>query len=318
MTVPQTQKRYKLFIFSVTTGLLFLLNACYPPTYSASERLAPRVQARNEVVRKYVRADLKIGQRYTDFGFGNERVIKPNTFRRLDSLYSEYGAEERKSGSSRNRLMQLKNEIETEKTKVMQDTVHFLYEKPHFFAQQSGDSATVMFADFTLNKQNEVIRVAINYLFDTPSRNLQLYRAYLARESFVDFGFLPSTEENQFYNFFDGMLQTVSDAESKGKFIEHTLQIMRAANQQKGLTTEPLIKQHVINTITHNVKGYKALKWSQVYTNLDENDVLLSYELDHEWSYSDPFGMQHDMKRMFVLNAFFEIVEVSEINLIRN
>jgi len=308
----------RLFIFILPVVLLFILNACYPPTHSAPERLTPRVEARNEVVRKYVRADLKVGQRYTDFGFGNERIIKPDSFRRLDSLYAEFSAEERKAGSSRNRLMLLKNEIESEKSKVMQDTVHFLYEKPHFFAQQSGDSATVMFADFTLNTKNEVIRVNINYIFDTPSRNLQLYRAYLARESFVDFGFLPSTEESQFYNFFDGMLQTLSDSESKGRFIEHTLQIMRAANQQKGMSTEPLIKQHVINNITHNVKGYKALKWSRVYTNLDENDVLLSYELDHEWTYSDPFGMQHEMRRMFVLNAFFEIVEVSEINLVRN
>jgi hypothetical protein len=298
--------------------LLFLLNACYPPTYSAPERLTPRVNARNEVVRKYVRADLKIGHRYTDFGFGNERIIKPNSFRKLDSLYSEYSAEERKSGSSRNRLMQLKSEIEEEKGKVMKDTVHFLYEKPHFFAQQSGDSAEVLFADFTLNAKNEVVLVNINYLFETPSRNLQMYRAYLARESFVDFGYLPSTEESQFYNFFDGMLQTLTDSETKGRFIEHTLQIMRAANQQKGMTTEPLIKQHVINTITHNVKGYKALKWSKVYTNIDENDALLSYELDHEWTYSDKFGMQHEMKRMFVLNPYFEIIEVLEISLVRS
>jgi hypothetical protein len=308
----------KSLVFSVLLVFLFALNACYTPTYSASDRMAPRVSARDEVVRKYVRADLKVGQRYTDFGFGNERIIKPQSFRRLDSLYTEFSNEEQKSGSSRNRLMLLKNEIEAEKSKVMQDTVHFLYEKPHFFAQQSGDSASVIFADFTLNTKNEVIRANIHYLFDTPSRNLQLYRVYLARESFVDFGYLPSTEESQFYTFFDGMLQTLLDAESKGRFIEHTLQIMRAANQQKGMSTEPLIKQHVINNITHNVKGYKALKWSRVYTNLDENDVLLSYELDHEWTYSDPFGMQHEMRRMFVLNPFFEIVEVSEINLIRN
>lgn len=307
-----------LFLPFISFVLAILLNSCYPPTQAAAERINPRIEQRNEVVRKYVRADLGIGQRYVDFGFGAERVIKPNSFRRLDSLYAAFDEEDRKAGSSRNVLMNLKNEIEAEKLLVLQDTVHFLFEKPHFFGQVSGDSSLITFATFVLNANNEVERVRIDYSFNTPSRNNQLYRAYLRRESFVDFGFLPSEEEAQFYNFFDAMANSIEDSDSKGRFIEHILQIMRAANQQRGMNTEPLIKQHVINTVTHGIRAYKPIKWSRVYTNLDENDVLVSYELDHEWSYEDGTGTKHEMRRQFILNPFFEIIEVSEIYLIRN
>lgn len=296
----------------------FLLNSCYTPNNFAAERIAPRVNARNEIIRKYVKADLKIGQRYIDYGFANERIIKPKSFRRLDSLYAAYHEEEIKAGASKNKLLNLKNEIEQEKQVVLKDTIHFLYEQPHFFGISSGDTTTIMFADFTVNSNNEIVKVNINYMFDTPSRNTQFYQAYLLKESFVDFGFAPSQEESQFYNFFDAMLNSIEDSDRKGIFLEHILQIMRAANQQQGMNTERLIKQHVINTVTHGVKTYKPLNWSRVYTVLDEKDVLKFYELDHHWSYSDSNGVRHELKRQFVLNAYFEVVEVSEITAIRN
>lgn len=303
-------------LFSILTLTLI---SCETASTPVENRIAPKISQRNEVVRRYIRADLKIGQQYIDFGFGNERIVKPQSFRRLDSLYAEYLTEDnKKAGASKNKLLNLKSEIESEKSKVLADTVHFLYEQPHFFGVVQGDSLLITFADFTLNSSNKIIRVDMQYSFKTPSRNGQFYRAYLNRESFVDLGYAPSVEETKFYTFFDGMLNTLGDFDAKGVFLEHTLQIMRSANQQGGLRTEPLIKQHVINTITRNVKGYKSITWSRVYTNMDENDVLVSYEVDHEWSYTDINNVKHELKRIFTLNPFFEITEVREISLIRS
>ena len=311
-----TWRNFYFLIASLVT--IFTVASCYTSINSPSNQVIGRIEMRNEVVRKYVRSDLKIGQRYVDYGFANERVIKPSSFRRLDSLYFAYQEEEKKSGASKNKLISLKNEIEREKSKVIQDTVHFLYEKPHFFAQDKGDTTSITFADFTLNSKNEIILAKIHYSFDTPRRNSQFFQIYLLKESFVEFGYSASTEEMEFYNFYDNMIANLNDAETKSTFIEHTLQIMRAANQQGKLNTENLIKQHVINTITNNVKNYKPLKWSQIFTNLNENDVLLSYELDHEWSYIDKQGQTYQLKRTFVLSPYLEIVSTSEPETLRN
>lgn len=307
-----------LFIISIVFGMLLSLKSCVVVTQDNSEKLATRIEHRNNVVRKYVSSDLKIGQQYIDFGFGKEDLIKPLSFKKLDSLYTLYNLEEKKPVASRNVLLNLKSEIELERQKVLQDTIHFLYEKPHFFGQSKRDSTTITFANFRLNAQNKVIKVTFNYYFITPSRSNQFYRCYLNKESFIEFGFEPSVEETKFYDFFDNMNNTLTDPELKGRFVEHTLQIMRAANQQGGLKTESLIKQHVINTITQNVKGYKSIKWSKVYTNLSATDDLLSYEVDHEWTYTDLTGQSHSMKRLFVLNPYFEIIEASETSTIRN
>jgi hypothetical protein len=259
-----------------------------------------------------------VGERYIDYGFGAERIIKPLTFKRLDSLYGVYYAEEQKPGASRNVLKSLTDEIELEKSKVLKDTVLFQYEKEHFFATVKGDSATIIDAKFLLNAKNDVLHVDIQYIFTVHSRLTQFYQVYLLRESFIEFGYAASNEELEFYNFFDAATALIQNAETKGTFIGHTLQIMRAAQAQRGLNTEPLIKQHVINVITANVKDYKPLRWSKVYTNLDENDGLISYEVDHEWTYRDPFDIAHEMRRTFELNTYFEIIEVRETKSMRN
>lgn len=306
--------------FQVLSGffMAFMLVACYSAPHSTPQRLTPRVEQRNEVIRKDIRKDLKVGERYLDYGFGSERIIKPHSFRRLDSLYTAYFEEEQRSGSSRNALMNLKNEIELEKTKVMVDTIHFQYEKDHFFGITSGDSATIIHAQFLLNAQHEIIHADIQYIFTMHQRLVSFYQAYIRRESFVDFGFTPSREEDQFYSFFDAVAVQLNNAETRGTFIGHMLHVMRAAQQQRGLNTEPLIKQHIINIITGNTKEYRPIQWSKVYTNLDENDVLISYEVDHTWSYRDKFNISHDMQRTFVLNPYFEITQVLETDNIRN
>lgn len=298
--------------------IILLFNSCYPSSYQTPQKLMPRIEQRNEAVRKSVRKELKVGERYIDYGFGVEKVIKPLSFKRLDSLYAVYYAEEQKPGASRNVLLQLKQEIETEQSRVIGDTILFQFEKEHFFGLASGDSATIMHSKFLLNTKYEVIYVDIQYIFTVHSRLTQFFQAYIRRESFVDFGYSPSKEENDFYNFFDAVAAQLTNAETKGNFIGHMLQIMWAAQKQQGLGTEPLIKQHIVNIITAQAKDYKPIKWSRVYTNLDENDGLISYELDHVWTYKDPFGMSHEMQRTFVLNPYFEITEVLETNSIRN
>jgi hypothetical protein len=306
------------FYLLLSVSMLTVLAACYPSQQTSTRTLTPRVEQRNEAIRKEVRRDVKVGQRYLDYGFGAERIIKPNSFRRLDSLYAAYFEEEQRPGASRNRLMTLKNEIEIEKGKVMADTIHFQYEKDHFFGITTGDSATIIHAKFLLNAQNTVIHVDIQYIFTIHQRLTVFYQAYIRRESFIDFGFQPSREEDQFYNFFDAMAMQLSNAETRGNFIGHMLHVMRAAQQQRVLDTERLIKQHIINIIKGNTKDYKPLRWSNVYTILDENDVLISYEVDHSWTYRDNFNMSHNMQRTFVLNPYFEITEIYETDKVRN
>jgi hypothetical protein len=113
-------------------------------------------------------------------------------------------------------------------------------------------------------------------------------------------------------------VNSIDDPEIKGRFVEHILQIMRAANQQRGINTEHLIKQHIIHSITTDIKSYKPLKWSQVYVNLGDNNILQTYEVDYEWIYVDLQSRTHQMRKLFVLSPYFEILEVSDTHFVRD
>lgn len=305
---------YKFFILFV----ILPLGACATHANSQTKKdVTARLLQRQEAVKTEIRRDLNIGERYIDYGFAPEKIIKPQSFKRLDSLYGAFYTEESKKGSSRNKLANLRSEIALEQDKVLKDTVHFQYELPHFFGVSRGDSVEITFASFYLDAKNSVMVVKIDYVFTIPNNLTNFYSAYTRRESFVEFGYLPSRDESDFYNLFDEVANTLTNAEIKGNFIGHTLYIMRAAHQQKGFGSESLIKQHVINIVTANVKDYKPVKWSRVYADFDDNDVIVSYSVDHEWTYKDPFGVVHNMTRRFVLNPYFEIQIVEEIGVVR-
>lgn len=306
---------YKIFVFLV---VLPLLSCATNATSQTKQSIDAKFMKRQEVVREEIKRELAIGDRYIDYGFTSEKIIKPRSFRRLDSLYAAFYVEEKKSGSSRNKLANLRAEISLEQAQVLQDTVHFQYELPHFFGISRGDSVEMTFATFYLDARNKVNAAKMDYVFTIPHNLTTFYSAYTRRESFVEFGYLPSKDESDFYNLFDEVTNSLTNAETKGNFIAHTLHIMRAAHQQKGFGSESLIKQHIINIITGNVKDYKPIKWSRVFVDFDENDIIISYSVDHNWTYKDPFGVVHTMKRSFVLNPYFEIQFVEEIEVIRD
>jgi len=318
MTRDLCSKHLKGITHTTFVLLILISQSCYPSSYTVSERGVTGINKRNESIRASIRQDLKIGERYVEYGFGSESVIKPTSFKRLDSLFGAYYAEETKAGASRNVLLALKNEIEKEQQKVLADTIYFQYQKQVFFGIASGDSTTIFYSDFVLDANSNVVFVDIKYIFNVHSRLSSYYKAYAFRESFLDFGYVASQEEIQLYNFFDAAIENILNPETKGNFIGHALNIMRAANQQGGIATEPLIKQQIINVITSNVNDYKPIKWSKVYTSLDENDVLLSYEVDHDWQYMDPFNMQHNLMKRFILNPYFEITQIETIDRLRD
>jgi hypothetical protein len=188
------------------------------------------------------------------------------------------------------------------------------YEIAHLFGIQQSDSITYCSATFLLNAENKVDRVSIEYLFTEHRKLSSQFIQYTRRESFIDPGYQPSQEEMQFYSFFDAELKSITTAIGKGNFIGHILKVMRAANIQKSMETEKVVKQFILNDITGNIKEYKPLKWSPVFTLVDEENNLVGYWVDHEWEYTDISGNKHHMIRTFETDSFFRITGVFSID----
>jgi hypothetical protein len=286
--------------------------------YNPDTTLQDRKLNRQQGVIQSINKDLSEDQKHVSFGFGDEYIVKPPSFKKLDSLYQIVYSEKQSPTFSRNRDLELQGLIELEKEKVLKDTVLFKYELAHSFGIQDIDSTQFITGTFLINAENEVEKVSIDYLFKSPNYLTKQYEQYLRKESFIYQRYSPSEEELYFYDFFGKQLEKLSTAKSKGDFIAHTLKVMKAANIQQTLQTENVIKQFILSDITFGIVDYKSIKWSPVFTYTDDENNLLGYFLEHEWEYTATQGERFHLLRRFDLNLYFQITEVFEVDEIQD
>jgi hypothetical protein len=300
------------FILSLTAVSVLLFGCATPASLQPSAEV--RKEQRELAIIRHIESELSADAKHVNFGFGDEYIIKPPSFKPLDSLYALLYDGANYNTASRNEINRLSKQIDSVKSKVLVDTVLFKYEIAHLFGIQKGDSIHYISATFLLDATNKVERVSIDYMFNEHRRLSNQFIQYNRRESFIDPGYQASREELQFYSFFDAELRAITTAIGKGNFIGHTLKVMRAANIQRTIETEKVLKQFVLNDITGNIQGYDPVKWSPVYTLIDEDNQLIGYWVDHEWKYTDVTGTTHHMIRTFELDTYFRITGVFAID----
>lgn len=300
------------FIVSLTVVATLLISCATPAS------IRPSAEARREqrelAITRHIESELPQDAKHVNFGFGDEYIVKPPSFKPLDSLYALLYDATNYNTANRNEIYRLNKEIDRIKPQVLPDTILFKYEIAHLFGIQKGDSMTYVSATFSLNAENKVERVSIDYMFNEHRRLANQFIQYTRRESFLDPGYQPWQEELQFYSFFDAELRAITTAIGKGNFIGHTLKVMRAANIQRTIETEKVLKQFVLNDITANIQGYDPVKWSPVYSLVDSENQLIGYWVDHEWKYTDINGTVHHMIRTFELDTYFRITGVFAID----
>lgn len=285
---------------------------------SVSQNPAERQQKRKEAIIQSIQNDLTAGQRYINFGFGDEYISKPPSFKPLDSLYAVKYEESRYGGLTRNREQELNTQIADLLSKIQKDTVLFKYEINHLFGIEEQDSILFTSATFVLNTEHEVEKVNIDFLFKDHKKFVNQFTEYMRKESFLYASSSPTDEERQFYNFFSVPFDNAGSAERKGDVIAHILHVMRAAAVQKSLNSELVIKQLILNDITASVKDYKPVTWSSVYTTVDEDNNLNGYFVDHEWNYVNLDGESYTLKRRFEMDVYFRTTSVLAIDKIES
>lgn len=293
--------------------LTLLLFSCATPSY-VQPSAEMRKEQREQAIIAHIQSELKGESTHVSFGFGDEYIVKPPSFKPLDSLYALLYDAANYNTSSRNEIQRLSKKIDSVNALVLKDTVLIKYEIAHLFGIQKGDSITFCSATFLLNASNKVERVSIEYFFEEHRRLAPQFIQYNRKESFIDPGYQASKEEMQFYAFFDAELRAITTAVGKGNFIGHTLKVMRAANIQRSIETEKVLKQYILNDITFNIQHYQPSKWSAVFTLVDEENALVGYWVDHAWEFTDNAGNKHQMIRTFETDSFFRITGVFAID----
>jgi hypothetical protein len=300
-------------LYGTSSMVILLLYSCTTWKNTSFEPLNRQLQ-RQESISKNIVAQFYGKEEYVSIDFGDEYLIKPESFKPLDSLYGLQYEESHFGGLSRSREVVLGRQIDSVLAKVIKDTVLFKYEINHIFGLSSEDSIQIVSAKFLLNHRDSVENVSIDFQFTDKEKFYPYFIEFLKRKSFLYAQDTPSDKENDFYTFFETALDNQIGAVRKGNFIDHILHVMHAANLQKSLSTELIIKQLILDNITRYVSAYKSIAWSSIKTALGDSSQLVSYFVQHEWEYTGKEGKTYHLKREFQLDPYFQIIGVAEVD----
>jgi len=251
---------------------------------------------------------------YINIDFGDEYIIKPPSFKPLDSLYAVKYEETNYGGMSRSRQLEVGNQIDELLSKVMKDTILIKYEINHIFGLEQNDSITFISGTFLLNAKDSVEKVGIDFQFSEQKRYLPYFVEFLKHRSFLYDQYDPTKEESDFYDFFEAHLNEQIGAVRKGDFIAQILHVMLAANTQKSLSTELIVKQLIVNFVTQYVASYESIAWSNVFSQLNDSNQVIGYSVQHEWKYTDKKGDEYHLLREFDFDPYFQVVNIFAID----
>lgn len=191
-------RRFLSAIF-VLLNIFLVVTSCglrYIPPETAEEFQDRRHRA---IERHFQQELTKDSLEYRSIAFGETTVIKPSSFRVLDSLFEiKYQNEKREI-----REKELENIIKEQQELVRRDTTLIIYKEHHIFSYPHNDSSIqVIESDVQINREFSILNIDILSLALIAKKNDERYKQYLFEESFVYPGTLATEEEELFYRFF--------------------------------------------------------------------------------------------------------------------
>jgi hypothetical protein len=255
-------RRFLSAIF-VLLNILFVVTSCglrYTPPETAEEFQ----ERRHRAIERHFQQELtKDSLEYRSIAFGETTVIKPRSFRVLDSLFEiKYQNEKRDI-----RDKELENIIQEQQDLVRRDTTLIIYKEHHIFSYPHNDSIQVIESDVQINRELSILNIDILSLALIAKKNDERYKQYLFEESFVYPGTMATEEEELFYRFFKEAHFSAPSYE-KDAVLDHILELMEIGYKRKTIRTYDLLVIQARNTLTKQLKALPSEQLSEVFTNV--------------------------------------------------
>ena len=219
-------------------ALLAMMSAC-GLHYTPPETPEAFELRRHKAVESYVQSNTKNeGYMYESVAFGATQIVKPNSYRTLDSLYALKYNNELK-GLKTDALLDEK--IGNQRIITRNDTNRVIYVENHVFALTSDTTTEIYGANFQVSSELVVNDMIIRESTFLPKRDTERYKQYLFNESFLNPGNPPNSSESKFYTLFTNRFNELSK-DQRDLEVQHMLQIMEIAQRRASLGTEGILK----------------------------------------------------------------------------
>jgi len=230
---------------------------------------------RHKAVESYVQSNTKNeGYMYESVAFGATQIVKPNSYRTLDSLFALKYKNEQKGLKSD---AQLDEKIGNQRIIARNDTNRVIYIENHVFALSSDTTTEIYAANFQVSSEVLVTDMIIRESTFLPKRDTERYKQYLFNESFLNPGNPPNSSENKFYTLFTNRFNELSK-DQRDLEVRHMLQIMEIAQRRASLGTEGILKTLAALEILGNISVSELVNTASKLTTSNFQFIKASNE----------------------------------------
>lgn len=299
-----------LFKSLLYSFLLVSLVASCGLKYTPTETRESFFQKRQEKISDYILNQMN-GQTlsYTSIAYGKTKVVKPISYKSLDSLYElKY----------QNELKQIKDKrleeiISNQRQIALNDTAKVLYLENHVFSLGNSDTIAFYNTIFQLTSDLKIADVTIIQSVYLPAKYSGLYRKYLFEESYLSAVNFASDQEKKFYQKYKDELENRSIAQQDA-FVLHTLKLMELSNSIRKTSNRELLNElsiQILPKIIANPTNVKVLPIKESIVRA-ENDVVTTtgYLVKITFSSIENGLLIENNERTLHFNQFLELKEI--------
>jgi hypothetical protein len=249
--------------------LLVTLVASCGLKYTPTETRESFFQKRQGKISDYILNQMN-GQTlsYTSIAYGKTTVLKPISYKALDSLYELKYQNELKQIKD----MRLEEIINNQRQIALNDTAKVLYLENHVFSLGNADTITFYNTIFHLTSDIKISDVDIKQSIFLPAKYSELYRKYLFEESYLSAVNYASEQEKKFYQKYKDEIENRSIAQQDA-FVLHSLKLMELSARIRTTSNRELLNELAIQLLPKITVNPTNIKISPIKESIVRSEI---------------------------------------------
>jgi hypothetical protein len=205
---------------------------------------------------------------YTSIAYGKTTVLKPISYKALDSLYELKYQNELKQIKD----MRLEEIINNQRQIALNDTAKVLYLENHVFSLGNADTITFYNTIFHLTSDIKISDVDIKQSIFLPAKYSELYRKYLFEESYLSAVNYASEQEKKFYQKYKDEIENRSIAQQDA-FVLHSLKLMELSARIRTTSNRELLNELAIQLLPKITVNPTNIKISPIKESIVRSEI---------------------------------------------
>jgi hypothetical protein len=205
---------------------------------------------------------------YTSIAYGKTTVLKPISYKALDSLYELKYQNELKQIKD----MRLEVIINNQRQIALNDTAKVLYLENHVFSLGNADTITFYNTIFHLTSDIKISDVDIKQSVFLPAKYSELYRKYLFEESYLSAVNYASEQEKKFYQKYKDEIENRSIAQQDA-FVLHALKLMELSARIRTTSNRELLNELAIQLLPKITVNPTNIKISPIKESIVRSEI---------------------------------------------